>query len=75
MSQPIMGHGGHLFFTDRPEKYRLGKRRLDLASCQVSSNSVKRFQRKSRQFLSQSEAWAAILFFWSALKHKLGRRP
>ena len=29
MSQPIMGHGGHLFFTDRPEKHRLGKGRSD----------------------------------------------
>ena len=25
MSQPIMGHGGHLFFTDQPEKTDLVK--------------------------------------------------
>ena len=67
MSQPIMGHGGYLFFTDRPEKHRLGKGRKDLASCQVSSNSVQQFQR-SRKCLSQSEAREAILFFRSARK-------
>ena len=39
-----------------------------LASCQVSSNSVQRFQRRSRKSLSQSEARAAILFFRSARK-------
>ena len=37
------------------------------------SNSVQRFQRRSRKCLSQSEARAAILFFRSAQKHKLGR--
>ena len=25
MSQPIMGHGGHLFFTDQPKKHNLVK--------------------------------------------------
>ena len=58
MSQPIMGHGGHLFFTDRPEKHRLGKGRLDLVSC----------QRRNQKCLSQSKAGAAILFFRSAQK-------
>ena len=33
-------------FTDRPEK-KLGRGRWDLASCQVSLNSVQRFQRRS----------------------------
>ena len=42
----------------------------DLASCQVSLTSIQQFQRKSRKYLSQSDASAAILFFW---KHKLGR--
>ena len=36
-----------------------------LISCQVLLNSV---QRRSRKCLSQSEAGAAILFFWSARK-------
>ena len=50
-------------FSDLPEKHKLGRGRLDLASCQVSLNSVRRFQRRSRKCLSQSEARAAILFF------------
>ena len=60
-------------FSDRPEKHKHGSGRWDLASCQVSLNSVQRFQRRSRKCLSQSEARAAILFFRSAGKHKLCR--
>ena len=55
-------------FFDRPENYELGRGRWDLAFCQVSLNSVQRFQRRSRKCLGQSEARAAILFFWSARK-------
>ena len=55
--------------TDRPDKHKLDRRRWDLASCQVSLNSVQRFQRRSRKCLSQSEARAAILFLWSAWKN------
>ena len=55
-------------YSDRPEKHKLGRGRWDLASCQVSMNSVQRFQRKSRKCLSQSEARTAILFFRSARK-------
>ena len=58
-----IGQGGYLF-TDQPEKHKLGRGLWDLASCQVLLNSVQRFQRKSRKCLSQSEARAAILFFW-----------
>ena len=36
-------------FSDRPEKHKFGSGRLDLASCQVSLNSVKWFQRRSRK--------------------------
>ena len=50
-------------FSDRPKNHKLGRGRWDLASCQVSLNSVQRFQRRSRKCLSQSEARAAILFF------------
>ena len=60
-------------FSDRPEKHTLGRGRWDLASCQVSLNSVQPFQTRSRKCLSQSEARAAILFFRSARIHKLGR--
>ena len=55
-------------FSDRPKKHKLGRGRWDLASCQVSLNSVQRFQMRSRKCLSQSEARAAILFFQSARK-------
>ena len=55
-------------FSDRPEQHKLDRGHWDLASCQVSLNSVKRFQRRSRKCLSQSEVRAAILFFRSARK-------
>ena len=54
--------------SDQPEKHKLGSWRENLASCQVSLNSVQRFQRRSRKCLSQSEARSAILFFQSAQK-------
>ena len=56
-------------FSDWPEKHKLGRGRWDLASCQVSLNSVQRYQRRSRKWLRQSEARAAILFFRSAQKN------
>ena len=68
MSQPIRGLGRPFCFSDRPEKHKLGRGHWDLASCQVSLNSVQWFQRRSRKCLSQSEARAAILFFRSARK-------
>ena len=55
-------------FSDQPEKHKLGTGHWDLASCQVSLNSVQRFQRRSWKCLSQSEARAEILFFRSARK-------
>ena len=36
-------------FSDRPEKHKLGRGRWDLASCQVSLNSIQRFQRRSQK--------------------------
>ena len=61
-------------FSDRPEKHKLGRRRWDLAYCQVSLNSVQRLQRRSRKCLSQSEVRAAILFFRSARKTQTWKR-
>ena len=58
----LAGMRGHLL-TDQPEKHKLGRGLWDLASCQVSLNSVQRFHRRSRKCLSQSEARVAILFF------------
>ena len=55
-------------FSDRPEKRKPGRGCWDLASCQVSLNSVQRFQRKSRKCLSQSKPGVAILIFRSARK-------
>ena len=51
-------------FSDWPEKYIHGRGQWDLASCQVSLNFVQRFQRRNRKCLRQSEARAAILFFF-----------
>ena len=55
-------------FSDPPEKHKLGRGLWDLASYKVSLNSVLQFLQRSRKCLSQSEARAAILFFWSAWK-------
>ena len=55
--------GRPFLFTDPPEKYKLGRGRRDLASCQVSLNSVQRFQSGRRKCVSLSEARAAILLF------------
>ena len=68
MSPPFRGQGSHVVFPIGPKKHKLGKGRWDLASCQVSLNSVQRFQRRSWKCLSQSDARAAILFFRSARK-------
>ena len=57
-------------FYDWPEIHKLGRGRWDLASCQVSLNSVQQFQMRSRKCLSQSETRAAILFFPIGPKNK-----
>ena len=68
MSRPIRGQGGRLVFPIGPIKTKLGRGRWDLVSCQVSLNSVQRFQRKSWKCLNISEARTAILFFRLARK-------
>ena len=55
-------------FTDRPEKHQLSRGRWDLALCQVSLNSVQRFQR-SQKCLSQLGAGSSSCFFRSARKN------
>ena len=50
--------------SDRPENHKLCRGRWDLASFQVSLNSIQWFQR-SRKCRRQSDAGAAILFFFS----------
>ena len=61
-------------FSYRPEKHKLRRGRWDVASCQVSLNSIQRIQRRSRKWLSQSEAGAAIFVFPIGPKKKTGQR-
>ena len=63
-----------LFFRSAQKNSNLVEGRWDLASCQVSLNSIQRFQRRSRKCLSQSEARVAILFFQSARKTQTWKR-
>ena len=67
MSWPIRGQGSHLVFLISPKNTNWVEDVEILISCQVSFNSVQWFQR-SQKCLSQSEPWAAILFFQSAWK-------
>ena len=41
--------GWPYLISDRLEKHKLGRRRWDLASCQVSLYSVQRFQKRNRK--------------------------
>ena len=61
------------WFSDGSGKHKRGRRRWDMASCQVSLNSVQQLQRSRRKCLRQSETRAANLFFRAARKTKLGR--
>ena len=51
-----------IFIYSSDGKTQLGRRCWDLASCQISLNPVKQFQRRSKKCLSQSWAIAAIFF-------------
>ena len=59
--------GRPFWFSDKPEKHRLGRGWWDLsvASWQISLNSIHWLQRISIKCLSQSEARAVILVFFS----------
>ena len=50
-----------LFLSARKKNHKLGRGHLDLAFCQVSLNSVRQFQRRSRKCLSQSEVGTAFI--------------
>ena len=65
--------GWPFLYTNQPEKHKLGRGCWDLASGQVSLNSVQQYERKSWKCLSQSEVRAVILFSDQPEKHKLGR--
>ena len=66
--------GWQSLFSDQAEKQNFEQDMEIFASCQISLNSFLRLQTKSfKEYLNQSEVMAAILFFRSARKHKLGR--
>ena len=50
-------------FSDRPKKQKLGRGRWDLASCKVSLNSVRWFQRKSPKFLANQTSGRPFCFY------------
>ena len=60
-------------FSDRPEKHKPGRGRWDLASCQVSLNSVQWFQRRSRNVSANQRPGRPYCFSDRPEKHKLGR--
>ena len=62
-----------IFFFWSAEIHKLRRGRWDLASYQVSLNSVQRLQRKSRKCLSQWEAGWPSCFSDRSEIHKLGR--
>ena len=51
-----------ILFFQSARKTQIWKGRWDLASCQVSLNSIQQFQRRSWKYLSQSEAWQPSCF-------------
>ena len=70
---PYQRPGRPSCFSDRPEKHKLGRGRWDLASCQVSFNSVKQYQRRSLKCLTLSKAGQPFCFSDRPEKHKPGR--
>ena len=66
MSQPIRGH---LAFFDRPEKHKIGSGRWDLATCQVSLNSVQRFLKRSQNMFQPIRGWGVHLVFLNGPKN------
>ena len=77
MSKSIKGQGGHLGFSDRPEKNTnlVEDFEIIITSYQVLFNFVQRLQRRSRNCLSQSEVGRPSLFSDRPEKHKPGRGP
>ena len=61
-------------FLIRPKEHKLGRGRWVLAFCQVSANSVQRFQRRSWKCHSQAEGGTASLYFRSIRKTQTWQR-
>ena len=62
MSPPIRGHGGHLVFSDRPEKHKLRRGHCDLVPVKFRY----KFRSTVPEGISKLEARVAILVFRSA---------
>ena len=56
-------------FSDRHEEHKVCRGRWDLATSQISLNTVRRFKRRCRKCFSQSEARTVILFSDRPEKH------
>ena len=65
-----------ILFFYRPEKHKLGRGRRNLASYQVSFNSIQRFQRSKKMYISANNrpGWPSWFFNWPE-KHKRPRGP
>ena len=55
--------GRQFLFIRRLEKHNLGRRHWDLASCQVSLNSIQRFKRRSRKMAQPIRGQGGHLVF------------
>ena len=69
MSQPIRGQGGHIVFSDPPEKHKLGRGRCDVASFQVSSNSFHSFRGEVENVSAIQRPGRPFCFFPICLKN------
>ena len=63
-----------IFIFRSTKKHKLGRGRENLAFCNISMNYVKRFQRRSRKYLNQSDAGRPSWFSGQPPKiHGFGR--
>ena len=60
-------------FSDRPEKHKRGRGRWELASCQVSLNSVRSFRGEVENVLANQMPWRPSCFSDRPEKHKFAR--
>ena len=60
-------------YSDRPEKHKLGRGHWDLASCQVSLNSVQRFRGEVKYVSANQRPGRPSCFSDQPEKHKLDR--
>ena len=82
MSLPIRGQGGHLWFSDRPQKHKLGRQLSGLASCQVWLSSLQPFHRRSQKCEKSSarnnatsDKWGLTIIWCSLVWNSLPLYP